>query len=515
MIVNKFIIVLCIIFLILLLRKLSYENFQDGTTSAAPQTTSAAPSPVNFSQSIDYNCNEVNNLDPIKMNAVCDFLESVNVCKNTNSGCKPACRFNINDPDFQTEIDNKDTSNGKFAHCLKECQIPTENSHCDNQDCIRVCNNLNLKSTEGLVRYRDRESGSNYNEMVNKMLELDKDAPLMKQILNPLKQYSDSQNSVDKEKELKEKIENLNSATSILSKLSDTNIEVSKDMPQKMMNHLENLLRRKRKLNENLDYNVKANMIKEKVNRIKQLTNYFSEKGEENKTPNKMHGVFKSIRCLANGQTLNIIPVIQSPVDDDSGNNLFVERSGEYLIQVNNEILFYELRNTGNDVTLDSKQIIGSGMVCRGDLNDSADKTCKWVPTNGFYNVNGNLVNNNIDSNGKTIKETEWNNSKNDRSFNAEMQKIGAYFYVKKISNETEYNNVIKSAGNLNYETGLIKYPFYIIQPSEHQEKCLNLKKTKTGINIVTFEKCSNKPTERFDAFVYSSYNPQCEKDSS
>ena len=43
-----------------------------------------------------------------------------------------------------------------------------------------------------------------------------------------------------------------------------------------MITHLENLLRKKRKLNEDLDYNVKANMIKEKINTIKQLTNYFS-----------------------------------------------------------------------------------------------------------------------------------------------------------------------------------------------------------------------------------------------
>ena len=79
MIVNKFIIVLCIIFLILLLRKLSYENFQDGTTTATPQTTSAAPSPVKFSQTIDYNCGEIED------DKVCDFLESVNVCKNTEN----------------------------------------------------------------------------------------------------------------------------------------------------------------------------------------------------------------------------------------------------------------------------------------------------------------------------------------------------------------------------------------------------------------------------------------------
>ena len=83
-------------------------------------------------------------------------------------------------------------------------------------------------------------------------------------------------------------------------------------MPQKMMIHLENLLRKKRKLNENLDYNVKANMIKEKINRIKQLTDYFSEQDNDKSKSKKMYGVFKSIKCIANGQTLNIEPVIQS-----------------------------------------------------------------------------------------------------------------------------------------------------------------------------------------------------------
>ena len=513
MIVNKFIIVLCIIFLILLLRKLSCENFQDSSTSSVSQTTEAAP--MRFSQSIDYNCNEIDNDD------VCDFLESVNVCKNTDSGCKPACRFNINDPEFLSQIDSQESTNDKFTFCLEKCQEESENSFCDNQDCIGLCNNLNLKSTEGLVRYRDRtsreNSDRNYEDMVRRIRGLNEDDPLMQKILTPLKTYSDSQNSVDKEEELRAKINNLNSATEILSKLSDTNIEVNKEIPQKMMSHLENLLRRKRKLNENLDYNVKANMIKEKINRIKQLTNYFSEQGDTTNNTNKMHGVFKSIKCLANGQTLNIEPVIKS-----SSDGLFVKRSGEYLIQVNKKILFYELRNTGNDVILDSGDIIQSGKVCRGELNDDANAVCKFVPTNGFYaskntSLSGDKIhmNNNIKFNGEVVDETQWNHDKNDRNFNPEMQKIGAYFYIKKISNETEYNNVIKSAGNLNYETGLINYPFYIIQPSQHKEKCLNLKKTKTGINIVTIEKCSNKPTERFDAFVYSAYNPNCQSDSS
>ena len=51
--------------------------------------------------------------------------------------------------------------------------------------------------------------------------------------------------------------------------------------------------------------------------------------------------------------------------------------------------------------------------------------------------------------------------------------------------NQTEYNNVIKRAGNLNYESGLINYPFFIVQPVNHPDKCLNLNKTKTGVNTL------------------------------
>ena len=103
-------------------------------------------------------------------------------------------------------------------------------------------------------------------------------------------------------------------------------------------------------------------MIKEKINRIKQLTDYFSEQDNDKSKSKKMYGVFKSIKCIANGQTLNIEPVIQSVDDGSSGNNLFVKRNKEYLIQVSGNILFYELRNTSkNDILLDNGKTINSG----------------------------------------------------------------------------------------------------------------------------------------------------------
>ena len=175
-------------------------------------------------------------------------MESANICKNTSSGCKPT-RFNVNDNSFLTEIDQRRTSEQKFSHCLDKCQQTQSNSYCDNQDCLSLCNNLNLKTTDGLIRYRERDnselSDRHYESLVNRITSLPENSPLMKKILDPLKKYSNLQDNTDKEEELKQKIENLNKASVILTNLSDTNIEVSKDMPQKMMIHLENLLRKK------------------------------------------------------------------------------------------------------------------------------------------------------------------------------------------------------------------------------------------------------------------------------
>lgn len=586
MIVNKLIIILCIIFLILLLRKLSYENFYqnnsnsngieevkkdiakksgflagaasiagaysalgkennlpdfknhniDGISeesydiatslgidagSKAAQfyedsiqkcSAESAPPILLNGENVNYDCNNIKE-------EVCKFLETANICKYTNSGCKHSCKFDINNQDFLDDIKKLDNNSQKFQRCLDRCDIQTENSYCTKQDCLNICNNLNLEKKGDIIRYSERSKEDNsdrhYEDLVKRITSLDNNDILMKKILNPLQQYTNLQSSPEKEAELKQKIENLNRASSILSDLNDTNLDINNDMSQRLINHLENLLKKKRSLNENKEYNIQATMIHEKINRIKELTNYFSEqglKGKDSKKINKMHGVFKSIKCLANGQTLNIEPVIQSIDDGKSGSNLFVDRIREYLIQVNGEILFYELRNIGNtDVTLDDNRTISKGQVCRGELNDDANKHCKYVPTNGYFKLdNGEIKNNNFNTVGEFVDPKEWDTIKNDRQFKGVMHDYGAYFFVNKISNNTEYNDVLKRAGNLNYESNLIKYPFYLVQPSAHSDKCVNLKKTKTGTNIITIEKCSNKPTERFDAFVYSSYNPNC-----
>lgn len=526
MIVNKFIIVLCIIFLILLIRKLTYENFQTSSSSSSSEsaqsessnTTSAAPQL--FSSNINYNCDNITNEN------VCNFLENAGVCKVQGSGqsftCIPSCKFDINNRDFISRINEIDTSNDKMDYCMTSCLAETdgvENSNCNQNECLERCNNLNFSNTDGLVRYQDRASDqtsdSHYEDIVNRITNLPPNDPLIQKILLPLRRYSTNQDSSRIEQELAEKIQSLNTASNVLSSLNDQNIEVNKEVPQKMMTHIENLLRKKRKLNENIDFNVKAAMVQEKINRIKEMTNYFSnQQSNNNNNSGKMHEAFRSVKCLSNGLSLNIQPVIRSVNSDSQRQNLFISRENEYIIKINNSILFYEKRNTGPEIRLDDGYTLASGMVCRSnsETNETAGNQCKFVPTDGYYVTPDNTrLRNNVNLDGSIENdESTWNNFVNDGKYSTEAEEMGVYFKIIKISNNIEYNNKLKTSGSLNYEMNSINYPFYIIQPVNHIDKCLNLKKTSTGARIITIEKTSNKPTERFNAFVYTSYDPVC-----
>ena len=52
---------------------------------------------------------------------------------------------------------------------MTKCQEndPQSNSFCDNNDCLSLCNNLNLKTTDGLIRYRDRGNADLSDEYYN------------------------------------------------------------------------------------------------------------------------------------------------------------------------------------------------------------------------------------------------------------------------------------------------------------------------------------------------------------
>lgn len=469
MIINKFIIVLCLIFIILLLNKLirHQENFQ---------STQAITRPA-FSTSLNYNCANYDNLE------VCKVFEDSGLCKIHGSECKPVCRFAPGSPDNQEEIHSVGEDGvARFRKCLEVCNESNtgdDNSYCSNRQCIDVCNSENYGMSDQLLRYNQRDPDVSvekyYEDIVNRIDDLEPDHPVFNKILNPLKEYTLSNLGVDRQNELSSKIDELNNVRNILKDIQEVKLDVDNTGTAMFVNNLEKIIARKKYLNNNLDYQVKAKMIQDKINQIKELTNNYNVVVKQ-KTGSSVTGAYKSVRCIGNGQTLNIEPVIYN-----DGVRNFVKRDGDYIIQVNNTILFYEPRNKN------------TGEMCSIEDNPLE---CVLAPTDGLKN----RISNNIDD-----------DIKHNISESSELQSAGAYFRVKFINNSEAYNNVIKTAGNFNFDNNDLKYPFFIIQPKNNPGgKCLNLKKKTAGMLHLSIEPCSNKPSERFEAYPYRAFNEKC-----
>ena len=467
MIINKFIIVLCLVFIVLLLNKIitSQENFQDSEKV--------------FTTTLNYNCANYDNNEQ-----ACAAFEDAGLCKYVNDECKPVCRFAPSSEQNAETITNAgDDGPSQFRKCVELCEAENNNadnnSYCSNDECLSRCNAQNYGVSDEILRYSERDPDVSvdkyYEDIVNRIDELDPNSPVFQKILTPLKEYTLSNLGADRQNELSSKIDELNNVRNILKDLQEVKLDTDNTGTRKFVDNLERLIKRKRSLNSNLDYQVKAKMIQDKINQIKELTNNYNVNIKQ-KTGTDVKGAYKSVRCMGNGQTLNIEPVIYN-----DGVKNFVKRDGDYIIQVNNTILFYEPRDKNTN------------SICSIEENPL---NCILTPTDGLL---------------KNISNNISDDVKHNISESAELQSAGAYFKVKFINNSDTYNNVIKTAGNFNFDNNQLKYPFFIIQPKNNPGgKCLNLKKKAAGMVHLTVEPCSNKPSERFEAYPYRAYNEKC-----
>jgi len=465
MIINKFIILLCLIFIILLLLKISRENFE--STKKV------------FTTELKYNCADYEN------EAVCKVYENSGVCKWHGDKCKPVCRFSANTLENQEKIDTGTDSTQKFEKCIEVCGAEVaDNSYCDTTDCLDRCNQQDYGGRKGLIRYEPRDPTiavkRHYDDVVDRVETLldDPTHQVYKQIIDPLKEYTLSKIGNDRAVELKGKVEELNNITGILDGLkNNTGLDINNKGSYKFVENLERLINKKRSLNDNLEYQVKAKMIQDKIGQIKTLTDNWKI-GYEHDTGIKIGGVFKSVRCLGNGGTLHIEAIIYG-----TSPKQYIKKDKEYLIRVNGNILFYEKRNKTDNTT-----------TCPTDAD------CDFTLTNG-------KIKEDIDTdNGFSVDVSE----------NPDLRAAGAYFYVTRIDNSRTYNTIIKKSGKFNFDNNDLKYPFYIIQPSNPttgepgNDKCINMKKMDAGVVKLTMEPCSNKPTERFEANPYTVFADAC-----
>jgi hypothetical protein len=461
MIINKFIILLCLIFIILLLVKISRENFQPTIAQQSYTTT------------LNYNCNNYNTKE------ICDPFEKAEVCKwhGDVNKCKPICRFSADTLVNKTEIDTQITAITKFDKCKKLCEAETgaNNSYCNANDCLDKCNQQDYGGRKGLIKYEPRPTDitvdKHYDNVVQKLLDLDPTHQVYQQIIDPLKEYTLSKIGNNRAEELEDKVNQLNNITGILDGLQDTSFNIDNKGSYKFVENLERLINKKRSLNDNIEYQVKAKMIQDKIGQIKTLAGNLRRNTVAN-TGVDTDGVFKSVRCLGNGLTLHIEAIIYGTADQ------YIQRDKEYLIRVNENILFYEKRNKSDNKT-----------TC------DTDSDCDFTLTNGTFN-------------------DVYNGFNADVSEDQSIRKQGAYFYIIRMDNSRDYNTVIKNSGKLNFDNNDLKYPFYIIQPSDTDgnptpNKCINLDK-KGGVIKLTIQPCSNTPTERFEANPYTVFDESC-----
>lgn len=468
MIINKFIIVLCILFIILLLIKINRENFQ---------TTTAQEQEQLFSTTLNYNCNNYTE-------DVCKVFEDSGLCVYHDK-CRPVCRFSALENKEDIEKDSNDDPTTKFNKCVEVCENESkDNSYCNTNQCLDICNQQDYGSKRKLVKYEPRPTDitvdKHYENVVNMVKDLPDDPthPVFKQIIDPLKEYTLSKMGSNREKELTEKINKLNNVTKILEDLGNVKLETENKASYKFVENMERLINRKRSLNNDLEHHVKAKMIQDKIKQIESLTNNWKRASDGSSKVPSINDVFKSVRCISNGQTLNVEPVIY----EDPLEGLFVRRDGEYVIQINGTILFFEQR----DIT--------TGEICtQGD-------NCRYIPTDGFYKVRDKEIQ------GNNIEETD----RNVRKQNEKLNNAGAYFKIKYIKNSDEYNRIIKTAGNFDFDNNDIKYPFYIIQPKNNIARCLNIEKKTAGEIQLTVRPCSNRPSERFEAYTYRAFDEKC-----
>tara|TARA_B100001057_G_scaffold499356_1_gene609690 strand:- start:1075 stop:2538 length:1464 start_codon:yes stop_codon:yes gene_type:complete len=486
MIINKFIIVLCLIFIVLLLTKITRENFQD------------SPSPT-FSVT-DF-CSNHNGNDKL-----CKYFEDKEVCRfnEDNNECSPHCTFDPNTEPHLSQINGLVTGEDKFKKCDELCE--SQGGSCHKLFCHEKCLEQGYENAfNEFISYRPMPtdiSANQYKEQIADRLQSftpTSTDPLYlainNQIINPLKNEF-VLNELDKTN-LKSQLTNLNILTTNLNKLKDLDKNSLSNQEDNILEHIERLIEQKKGVNKNVSDIVKAKMIENKINKIKD----FIKVNGDNSTDATVNNAepIKSIRCIANGLTLNVEPIVYTDNDEQYYRR---DNDAEYLIYINKSNLFFEPR-AHKEITLDD----GSTTIEKNNLCSTTNNLCKYTVTNGTL---GQFKNNIVTAQSfNTAEDVNVRNS-------------GAYFKIIEIKNNTMYNNYLKRAESLNFDVNSeIKYPFYLIQPFKlignsevniHGDMSVKLKKKRGEKSRLVISKVSNTPEERFEAYTYRVVDPiKCE----
>ncbi len=449
---------------------------------------------------------------------------------NDNVICQDKCRFYPVSADESNYEDFKMTrggqegnyeyffeneeQNGIFSECFNQCRNINRNndilkSICDTGDCQARCQNY-LQSRVDKISSADikfKPYPTNRLEQVDYNTLKD---TIVTQMVGDFKKdiqdtiFQDSINTeLSTQVDLEDESTKLNNVISVLKNLNSTGNNFIQQVDQlgefqdKYSQKIEELLDEKKNTNTNLD--MKIDSIQNKLEELNKYYTQFNTNVNTNKQ-NSINKIYKSVSCLANGISINLVPINYKVADGKYENY----RNGVYALHLNIDatdsgVLFVEPKKEDpNDAT---KQIYcnpyDSG--CSYILSIQPQERENETPT-----VNAdNILEIDISDSGSLENIASVKYQDKDVYSPIDFQfKRQAYFNVREIKTNEEYNSILITTpmGSKNLITNeQIKYPFFVIESLEMPGYLVNISKGSDASTYKIMLKPANKGgTEKF-----------------
>lgn len=460
----------------------------------------------------------------------CNFHSADCVTKKINDvdKCRDKCRFDPVNPSESTYqsfgmvvnppqgdeppeyyFENEE-ENGIFSECFNKCtkidkEGGIEKSYCDSSDCQTICQNYLTSRVEKIgsadVKYMpyptNRLEQVNYNNL--------KDTIVTQMVGDFKKDIQDTifQDSIDREEgeqsELKEEANKLNNVISVLKNLNSTGNNFIQQVDQlgefqdKYSSKIEELLEEKKNTDTSLDMRIDSLQNKlEELNKYYQLFN----SDVNTKKSAEINKIYKSVKCLANGISLNIVPVYYRKGD----NSLVNYRNGVYCIT---------LTQTGGDTGYlyvepkkEDPQDSTSMIYCNPyDTGCSYKLSLQGATRDNIGPIQDapNILE--IDLENENILSPRYTENESYSPLDFQFKRQG-YFHIREIKSNDDYNSILISTptGTKNLiKNEQIKYPFFVIESIEKPGFLVNVSKNPTANGFVLSLKPANKGgTEKY-----------------
>jgi hypothetical protein len=455
------------------------------------------------------NCVIKNNQDGNKYCIDKCRFDPVNANENTFAGFQMVSKPGEGSDPTEYYFEDEEAS-GIFTSCLNKCNtinrdelIP--NSSCDTNDCQEKCQLYLTSRVEKIgsadVKYKpyptNRIEQVDYNTLKDTIL-TEMVGDFKENIQDTI--FQDSINSeIDEQDTLNQESSKLNNVISVLKNLNSTGNNFIQQVDQlgefqdKYSQKIEELLEEKKNADTNLD--TKIDTLQNKLEELNKYYNLFNSEVNSN-TSNKINKIFKSVSCLANGISLNIVPV-------------YYKREDDSLVNYRNGVYCLTLTQTGGDtgyLYVEPKKVDPDDITSKIYCNPY-DVGCSYqLSLQGATRDNAGTIQDapnilEIDLGTENVLNQKYNDSDTYTPLNFQFKKQ-AYFHIREIKSNDQYNSIListPSGTNNLIKNEQIKYPFFVIESLEKPGHLVNVTKNTSANGYVLSIKPANKGgTEKF-----------------